>query len=104
MEIDCVAHRVDVPLPGEIDMGDLAERVYAGISASGAGNHSTLAGKGGYSVGKNALHRNAVVLHLPADERRAVIFDGELVARHRRFTAARLNARSACRAKILLLA
>ena len=42
------------------------------------------------AVGQHALHRQAVVLDLPADERRAVIFDGELVARHGGFSAGRV--------------
>ena len=36
MEIDGVAHIVAVPVSGEIDMGDLAERMDAGIGAAGA--------------------------------------------------------------------
>ena len=42
----------------------------------------------------------AVVLDLPADERRAVIFDGELVARHGRRHRSTCRLRPACRAGI----
>ena len=80
MKIDRIAHRVGVPFFAQIDMRHLAERVHAGIGASGAGNRDALAGKGRDRIGEDALHRGAVVLRLPADEGRAVIFDGELVA------------------------
>ena len=63
-------------------MGDLAECMHAGIGASGAGNRDALAGEGRDRVGERALHGDAVVLRLPADKRRAVVFDGELVAGH----------------------
>ena len=88
MKVDGVAHGVDVPILGKIDVGDLAERVHAGIGAAGALQRDALAGKRCDRFGDHALHRDAVVLHLPADERRAVIFDGELVARHGRVTSA----------------
>ncbi len=83
MEIDRVANVIDLPSLGEVDMGDLAERMHAGIGTAGASDSDALAGKSGDSIGQRALHRNAVVLGLPADIGRAVIFDGELVARHR---------------------
>ena len=84
MEIDRVAHLVDVPILGEIDMRDLAERMHAGIGASGADDRDALAGKSRDRFGEHALHRDAIVLRLPADKGRAVIFDGELVAGHAR--------------------
>ena len=82
MRIQCVAHGVAVPIPGEIDMGDLAERMHARIGAPGTGDDRPLAGKCQDGIGDDALHRDAVVLHLPADKWRAVILDGELVAGH----------------------
>jgi hypothetical protein len=36
MRVERVAHRVDVPVLGEIDMRHLATRVHAGIGAPGA--------------------------------------------------------------------
>ena len=65
-------------------MGDLAERVHARVGASGALDRGALAGEGSDRVRQHALHRDAIVLHLPADKRGAVIFDGELVAGHGR--------------------
>ena len=43
MKVDRVAHRVGVPVLGEIDMRDLAERMHAGIGAAGAGDGDALA-------------------------------------------------------------
>ena len=63
-------------------MGDLAERMHAGIGASGAGDDGALAGECQNGVGDHALDGELVVLRLPADKGRAVIFDGELVAGH----------------------
>src|SRR5690242_2489998 len=64
-------------------MRDLAERVNPRIGATGRADANALAGKCSNGFAENALHGHAVVLRLPADERRAVIFDGELVAGHR---------------------
>ena len=63
-------------------MGDLAERVDAGIGAARARDGDALAREGRDRVGECALHRRRVGLELPADEGRAVIFDRELVAGH----------------------
>src|ERR1700749_3489367 len=82
MEIDGVTDIADAPVLAEIDMRDLTERMDAGIGASGAGDDDALAGKGLDGIGEHALHGQAAVLRLPADERRAVIFDGEFVAGH----------------------
>ncbi len=110
MEIDRVAHIIGVPILGKIDMGDLAERMHAGIGAPGAEHGDAFAGKSRDRFGQHALHRDAVVLCLPADKRRAVIFDGELVAGHGNFAAhlpkaprqhaTCCRARPACRAEI----
>ena len=64
-------------------MGDLAERMHAGIGAAGAARDHVLAGERLDGFGQAPLHRDAVLLHLPADEGRAVIFECELVAGHR---------------------
>ena len=82
MEIDRIAYIVGVPILGKIDMRDLTQRMHAGIGASGAEHGDALAGKSRDRFRQYALHRDAVVLRLPADKRRAVIFDGELVAGH----------------------
>ena len=83
MCVEGVAHGVVVPILAEIDMGDLAERVNAGVGASGARDDRGLAGECVNGVGDHALDGELVVLRLPADEGGAVIFDGEFVAGHR---------------------
>jgi hypothetical protein len=82
MGIDGVADGVGLPGPGKIEMGDLTHGVHARIGAPGPLHMDMLAAERGYRRLQHALDRHAVVLHLPADERRAVIFDQELVARH----------------------
>ncbi len=63
-------------------MRDLRQRMHAGIGAAGAVNANRLAADRLDRGLQRALHRGAVVLDLPAAERRAVIFDDELVAGH----------------------
>ena len=63
-------------------MRDLAQRMHAGIGAPRPARHRVLAGEGLDGLREAALHRGAVLLHLPADEGRAVIFENELVAGH----------------------
>ena len=63
-------------------MRHLAKRMHAGISAAGAAWDGLLAGEGFYGFGEATLDRCAIRLHLPADEGRAVIFEGELIAGH----------------------
>ena len=75
MRVERIAHRVGVPVLGEIDMRHLAERMHAGIGAAGALHRDRLAAEGLDRRGQRALHRSAVGLDLPAGERRAVIFD-----------------------------
>ena len=82
MGVERVAHGIGRPVAGEIDMGDLAERMDAGIGAPGALDRDRLAGEGGDRLLDRLLHRAAVLLALPADIGAAVIFDGQLVARH----------------------
>ena len=52
MGVERVAHGVAVPVLGEVDMRDLAERVHAGIGAAGAADGDALAAKGGDGVGQ----------------------------------------------------
>ena len=89
MEIDRVADGFAVPVSGEIDMRDLAKRMHTGIGASGAIDGDALASERGDRLGKNGLHRNSVILRLPADEWRTVIFDGELITGHCRVSGRR---------------
>ena len=82
MRVQGVAHRVLLPLLGEIEVTDLAERMHAGIGAAGAVHAHLLAAERLDRGRQHALHRGAVVLDLPADERPAVVFDRELVTGH----------------------
>src|SRR5262245_6521937 len=63
-------------------MGDLADRMHARIGAAGAMDRDALAAEGGDRLGQHALHGRSALLDLPAGERRAVVFDDQLVARH----------------------
>ena len=56
-------------------MGDLAKSMHAGIGAAGASGGHVLAGERLDRFRQAPLHRDAVLLHLPADEGRTVIFD-----------------------------
>ena len=89
MRVERVADGVGFPLAREIDMRDLAARMHAGIGAAGALHQRLLARQRLDRRGERALHGELIGLDLPAAERRAVIFDGELVAGHiRQSTAA----------------
>src|SRR5260370_24900541 len=82
MGIDGVADGVSVPRPGEVDMRHLAGGVHARIRASRPLHVNALAAECRHRRHQAALDRYAVLLHLPADERGAVIFDQQLVAWH----------------------
>ena len=82
MRVQGVAHRVVVPRLGEIEVTDLTERVHAGVGAPGAVDAHLLPAERLDRGRQHALHGGTVVLDLPADERPAVIFDGELVTGH----------------------
>jgi len=83
MEIDGVAHGLGVPVLAKIDMRDLAKRMHAGIGPSGGADDGLFARERGNRGGENALDRGAVILRLPPNKGRAIIFDRELVAGHR---------------------
>ena len=70
------------PVAREIDMRDLPGRMDAGVGPPGAVRERPLAGHGEDRPFQRLLHRDAVRLPLPADERRAVIFEREFEARH----------------------
>ena len=63
-------------------MGDLAQRMDAGIGAAGAMDRHGLAAKLRDRGFERLLHRQPLRLALPADEPGAVIFDRQLVAGH----------------------
>ncbi len=56
-------------------MGDLTKCMHAGIGAPGAAGNGLLAGERLDRLRQAPLHRSAVLLHLPTDEGRTVIFD-----------------------------
>jgi hypothetical protein len=82
MGVQRIPNGILVPVPGEIDVADLAHRVHAGICAPGPLHARLFAAKRLERLRQHALHRKTVILDLPADERPAIIFDGELVAGH----------------------
>src|ERR1700678_756533 len=82
MRIQAVAKSSGHKMLGNIAMRDLRQRVHAGVGAARAMNANMLAANRLDRGFQRALHGSAIVLELPAAERRAVIFDDELVARH----------------------
>ena len=82
VEGERAAHFLDALLRREVEMRDLAPRMDAGVGAAGALHVDALAAEGEHGVLERRLDRRAGVLALPADERPAVVLDGDLVARH----------------------
>jgi hypothetical protein len=56
--------------------------MHAGIGATGALHHTLFARQRLDRRGQHALYGNLVSLDLPTAKRRAIIFNGALVARH----------------------
>ena len=83
VEVERTGEALGQPGAGEVEMGDLAQRVDAGVGAAGGEDGDGLAGAGqdGGSIG--ALDGGRVALALPALERAAVIFEQQAVAGHR---------------------
>ena len=84
MRIQAVAKSSRHKMLGNIAMRDLRQRMHAGIGAARAMDANLLAADRLDRGFQRALHRGAIVLELPAAERRAVIFDDEFVAGHQR--------------------
>src|SRR5207342_1770513 len=82
MRVQAVAKPARHKMLRNIAMRDLSERVHAGIGTARAMNANLLAADRLDRGLQRALHRGAVVLNLPAAERRAVIFDNEFIAGH----------------------
>ncbi len=80
--VEPLAEPERLPVALEVDMRDLAQRMDAGVGAPRAVGGRMLAGHGEKGALERLLDRKAVLLPLPADERRAVVFDGELKPRH----------------------
>src|ERR1700722_7380663 len=84
MRIQAVAKSSWHEMPGDIAMRDLRQRMPAGVGGAGPMAATLLAANRLDRDFQRALHRSAIVLELPAAERRAVIFDGQFVAGHQR--------------------
>ena len=82
MRVHRVAHLVGTERLCQVEMRDLPLRMDAGIGAARAMHAHIHAAQPARGTLQRALHRRIMVLNLPAAKRRAVIFDGELVARH----------------------
>src|ERR1700726_1158178 len=82
MRIQPVAQASGHKMLRDVAMRDLPERVHAGVGAAGAMHAHLLSADRFHRGLERALHGRGVILDLPARERRAVIFDGELVAGH----------------------
>ena len=82
MRVQPVAESSRHEMFGNVAMRDLRQRMHAGIGAAGAVNADLFAADRLDRVLQRALHRRAVLLDLPAAERRAVILDDEFVAGH----------------------
>src|SRR3979409_2306098 len=82
MRIEAVAKASRHEMLCNIAMRDLPQRVHAGVGAPRAVNANIFARARLDRGFQRALYRWAIVLDLPAAERRAVIFDGEFVAGH----------------------
>ena len=93
--IERVAHLVRREFLLQIEMRHLAQRMHAGIGAARAGDGDALAGEFQDRLFQRALHRRPIVLPLPADKRRAVIFEGEAIARHQTTTVPRGSGKAA---------
>ena len=83
VRVQAIAQNIAPPILAEIGMRDLAHGMDAGIRASGAAYHDSFAAKGVKRGLDHFLHGKAIALPLPADEGRAVIFQGKFKARHR---------------------
>ena len=80
--VEPLAEPERLPVALEVDMRDLAPRMHAGVRAPRAMGGRARAGHGEHGVFEDFLNREAVLLSLPADKRRAVIFEDKLKARH----------------------
>src|SRR3989442_7333235 len=91
MRIQSIARPSRREVLGNSAMRDLRQSMHDGVGAAGAITADLLAANRLDRVLQRALHRSAVVLDLPAAERRAVIFDGQFVAGHQRSDLSRLS-------------
>ena len=80
--VETLAEAERLPCAFKVDMRDLAQRMHAGVGAPRAVGDRALGGHREQRVLERLLDRKAVLLPLPADEWRAVIFEDEPEARH----------------------
>ncbi len=83
--VDPFAQAERLPVALEIDMRDLAQSMDARVRPSRAVGGRALSRHGEQGALERLLDRKPVRLPLPADERRAVIFENKLEARHSAF-------------------
>jgi hypothetical protein len=83
MPVQRVADFQRVPVALEIDVCCLPQRVHARIGAPGGGDFHRMAAEFRECGFQRFLHRRPVGLTLPADETAAIVFEDQLVARHR---------------------
>lgn len=82
MKIDRFGDTERIPISRQIEMRDLAARVYAGIRAARASDLYGLAAKRFDCANEVTLNGLSFGLDLPADEGRAVVLDCDAVAGH----------------------
>jgi hypothetical protein len=63
-------------------VGHLAERVNPGVGAARAAHAHLLARKSRDRLDEFALDGGALGLHLPTDERRSIVLEGDSIAGH----------------------
>ncbi len=84
MVVERIAQGIERHLAPEVEMRDLAQRMHAGIGPAGGLYRHRFAAERVDRLLQRLLHRRPVRLALPAAKRPAVIFEGQLVARHGR--------------------
>src|SRR5947208_10114922 len=82
MRVQAVAKTARHKMFRNVAMRDLRQRMHAGVGASRAMNANLFAADRLDCILQRALHRGAILLDLPAGERRTVIFDGQSIAGH----------------------
>ena len=82
VEVEAIPDLVCTPTALKLEVGNLAKRMDARIGTAGSVKRGAFTRQFLNGIGQGLLHRGAVVLHLPADERPAIILNGYTVARH----------------------
>ena len=82
MEVQRLADAEWLPALHEVEMRHLAQRVNARIRAAGTAHTRRLSREAKQRIFERPLHGRTLRLALPAEERRAVVFNGDAVAGH----------------------